>query len=276
MQCTHRQLTVPAVAVNAHRVVAGPANTAGSQSSACASTCNTALVTRTAHCPFDCHTDAQHAAMHWVHQRGCTAAAAADHRGVAPHRVQHAHAAVTSVALELTQQRQQHAGTAGYPHRCILCSVLPCHQVHVSFALYAPYHVGLCLAGSLVLPGAYIHHVWPGTCLAAWIARNMVGLQAPDSKDERRAWPNHIVLHPHDPLRSHLRLGSFKTRRHVGAYKVVLTPSLHKAIAASLRLQPRQFLFEPPSSPGHPFTDPNHFNHSAHVCTCLRAAHHEQ
>jgi hypothetical protein len=62
---------------------------------------------------------------------------------------------------------------------------------------------------------------------------------AEPSKEERQAWPNYIVLHPHDPMRSHLRLGSFKTRRHVGAYKVVLTPSLHQAIAASLRLQPR-------------------------------------
>jgi hypothetical protein len=47
---------------------------------------------------------------------------------------------------------------------------------------------------------------------------------AAPSKVHRRAHPNHIVLHPSDPARSYLRLGSYKTARHLGAYKVVLSP----------------------------------------------------
>lgn len=85
---------------------------------------------------------------------------------------------------------------------------------------------------------------------------------AAPSRDQRRAHPNHIVLHPSDPARSYLRLGSYKTSRHLGAYKVVLSPTLHKAIVASLRQQPRQYLFEPPTAPGHPFL-PNTYNHWA-------------
>jgi hypothetical protein len=85
---------------------------------------------------------------------------------------------------------------------------------------------------------------------------------AAPSRDQRKAHPNHIVLHPQDPARSYLRLGSYKTSRHLGAYKVVLSPTLHEAIVASLRQQPRLYLFEPPTAPGHPFLA-NTFNHWA-------------
>ncbi len=80
------------------------------------------------------------------------------------------------------------------------------------------------------------------------------------SKDQRRAYPNHILLHPHDPGRSYLRLADYKTGRHLGPYKVVLSASLHEAIMASLRQSPREFLFEPPTAPGQPFL-PNNWNH---------------
>jgi hypothetical protein len=80
------------------------------------------------------------------------------------------------------------------------------------------------------------------------------------NKDQRRLWPNHCVLLPSDPAGSYLRLGSFKTSSYIGPYKVPLSPSLHRAITTSLRWQPRRYLFEQPSRPGHPFTHANTFN----------------
>lgn len=82
----------------------------------------------------------------------------------------------------------------------------------------------------------------------------------PPSKELRRQYPNHCVLHPNGPAGSYLRFGDFKTSGHVGAYKVPLTASLHRAIMSSLKQQPRQHLIEPPSRPGHPFTNANSFN----------------
>jgi hypothetical protein len=55
---------------------------------------------------------------------------------------------------------------------------------------------------------------------------------------------------------------TYKTVRHLCAYKVVLSPTLHEAIVASLHQQPRLYLFEPPTAPGHPFLDYT-FNHWA-------------
>jgi hypothetical protein len=83
----------------------------------------------------------------------------------------------------------------------------------------------------------------------------------PPSKELRRQYPNHCVLHPNGPAGSYLRFGDFKTSGHVGAYKVPLTASLHRAIMSSLKQQPRQYLIEQPSRPGHPFTNANSFNH---------------
>ncbi len=74
---------------------------------------------------------------------------------------------------------------------------------------------------------------------------------APPTKEQRRAWPNHIVLQD-DPLSSYLRMADYKTSRHLGAYKLILSPALHQAIVASLHKHPRAHLFEPPSSPGQP------------------------
>jgi hypothetical protein len=81
------------------------------------------------------------------------------------------------------------------------------------------------------------------------------------SRDMRRRYPNHCVLHPRDPASSYLRFGDYKTAAHVGPYKVRLSSSLHRAIVTSLQQQPRRHLFEPPSKPGQPFEHANSFNH---------------
>jgi hypothetical protein len=83
----------------------------------------------------------------------------------------------------------------------------------------------------------------------------------PTSRELRRRYPNHCVLDPRDPARSYLRFGDYKTAAHVGPYKVILSPSLHRAVMTSLQQQPRRHLFEPPSKPGQPFTNHNSFNH---------------
>ena len=80
------------------------------------------------------------------------------------------------------------------------------------------------------------------------------------SRAMRRRYPNHCVLHPRDPASSYLRFGDYKTAAHVGAYKVRLSASLHRAIVTSLQQQPRRHLFEPPSKPGQPFEHANTFN----------------
>jgi hypothetical protein len=81
------------------------------------------------------------------------------------------------------------------------------------------------------------------------------------SKQQRRRHPNYCVLHPSGPAGSYLRLGVFKTSKHVGPVKLPLSPSLHRAIMTSLRQQPRRYLFEQPSKPGQPFSNANSFNH---------------
>ena len=80
------------------------------------------------------------------------------------------------------------------------------------------------------------------------------------SREMRRRYPNHCVLHPRDPASSYLRFGDYKTAAHVGAYKVRLSASLHRAIVTSPQQQPRRHLFEPPSKPGQPFEHANTFN----------------
>ncbi len=80
------------------------------------------------------------------------------------------------------------------------------------------------------------------------------------SKEQRRRHPNNCVLHPSGPAGSYLRLASFKTSGYIGPYKVPLSPSLHRAITASLRRQPRRYLFEQPTRPGRPFKHANTFN----------------
>jgi hypothetical protein len=82
---------------------------------------------------------------------------------------------------------------------------------------------------------------------------------------QKRRWPNHCVLgaHAHD---SYLRLADFKTSKHVGNYRIRLSPSLHKAIMLSLQQHPRNFLFEQPTAPGSPFRDACNWNHWVNRC----------
>jgi hypothetical protein len=79
----------------------------------------------------------------------------------------------------------------------------------------------------------------------------------PPSKEQRRRHPYNCVLHrtPAAQPGSYLgRLGSFKTSSYssyIGAYKVPLSPSLHRCIMTLLRQQPRRYyLFEQQTRPG--------------------------
>ncbi len=83
------------------------------------------------------------------------------------------------------------------------------------------------------------------------------------TKELRRMYPNHCVLHPSGPAKSYLRIGDHKTAGHVGPYKVPLNAaasSLHRAILTSLRQEPRRHLFEQPSKPGYGFSNASSFN----------------
>jgi hypothetical protein len=82
----------------------------------------------------------------------------------------------------------------------------------------------------------------------------------PPSKEQRRRYPNFCVLQPSGPVGSYLRVGKFKTVGYIGPYKVPLSPSLHRSIMTSLKQQPRRYLFEQPTRPGHPFKSANTFN----------------